>query len=465
MPARYALPGLILLLVLLVGCAPTPDAALLTPLALPTVTPSATSLPTETPAAFPPTWTPSPSPAPTCGQIVSGAAEAAPDLCGGMALGEACFAAPRAGLSVRPGAAIPAFAAPGDRAPLALAARLDTLAFDPPTNTWGLAALRVQAGSPGQSVYVVMYGEATIFDTGDGLAPFQHMAVHTGFADPQCASAPLPGVLIQSEGGTPADLVINGLPLRFSGTLLVRAQGQGNMTITVLAGQAESITLDGTPFTAPAGTAIHSPLGGDSGFVALGPVTLEPMETAEMAFLPLVALPLPVGIGPAVFATESGPSGDIIALPPTETPIPSDTPAAPFYGTPPGGVYLTFSGKRITAGSTVTGVVPEGGRDRWVFTPVGVGPDSFDYFEVTALGTGWDPVLTIESATWGVYEADYNPSDSNIEVYSASLAGSGGDWRITIRDANGGGGGYTLRYVCRGACDDEGNRNTPTPGG
>jgi hypothetical protein len=321
--------------------------------------------------------------------------------------------------------------------------------------------LKVQADppgvAPGQWVTAVMVGDVTVADTGRGTAAFQAMIVRTGDEDVQCGGAPLPSVLLQNTTGQDAELTVNGLDVRFTGTVLVRAQAGGQMRLVVLNGQAQGSIPDGSPLTAPGGGEIHASLGGTDGFEAQEPLALEPFDSGQLAYLPLVALPQAVAIGPAIQRTAVSQAGETpgggwggISLGPTDTPTP--TPAVPFQGTPPNGIR-TYTGRRITPGQTVTGSVPPNGSDRWVFEPVGVGPDSFDYFEVQALG-GWDPVLTIESATWGVYEGDYDSSPGDVEVYAASLAGSGGDWRIVIRDSQGGGGGYILRYVCQGPCPD-----------
>jgi hypothetical protein len=454
MPSRIVLLCLsLVLLTALVGCGGGAEpAAIPTVAALPTITPIQ---PTNTPV-LPPTWTPAPTAVLTCDRLIAQTAQSAQRVCADLETGQACFVADRAGLTLRPVNDAPAFAAPGDRINQTLFSRIDTTAYDPLSSTWGMALLNVQADPPGvasgQWVMVALYGEATVFDAGNGTAPFQSMNIHTGFADPQCAEAPLPGVLIQNPTGVEAEVTINGLPVRFDGTLFVRAQGQGSMVIAVLSRSAQ-VTADGIPLTAPAGTELHTFLGGEDGYTISAPVTLEPLDTTRTAFLPLVALPRAVAVGPPVLETRAPDNNpDMVATPVLDTPTPTATSVLPFEGTPPGGAFLTYGGKRLDVlGNVVTGTVPENGSDSWVFTPHGLGPDSFDYFEVTAFGE-WDPVLTIESATWGPYETDYDGSPSEVEVYAASLAGSGGDWRIVIRDTLGRGGAYTIRYTCQGPC-------------
>jgi hypothetical protein len=320
-----------------------------------------------------------------------------------------------------------------------------------------MSLMRLQADGPGtvpgQVVTAVLFGEVIVMDAGDGLTPYQSMLIHTGFGSPECSELPVPGVLLQSMTGEYAGVTLNGLPLRFNGTVLVRAQGEGLMRVSTLQGLLQTATFSGELLDAPAGTAIQTPLGGADGFHATGPVELGPLNAAEVTFVPLASLPRAVAVGPSVRATyQPVPTVDLssITLAPRRTATPTSTPYAPFSGEPPNGI-LTYEGKRIVNGSQVSGTVPEGGQDSWVFEPSGYGPASFDYFDVTALG-GWDPVLTIESASWGVYEELYNLSNSEAEEYFGSLAGSGGDWRIIIRDYLGRGGAYTLTYQCQGPC-------------
>ncbi len=460
MPVRKVLLALSLIVLLLIGCTNRLPPVIPTVAQLPTATPVP---PTPTPHALPPTWTPSPPPPPSCDQVIARAAAAAAPTCQEAGIGEACLVAVRAGASARADNVAVDFVAPGDRAPLTLVGSVYTLAYDPAGHSWGLATIRVPADppgvAPGQWVTAVMYGDATITDTGAGTAPFQDMIVRTGYEDSQCARAPLPAVIFQNSTGQEAGLTINGLAARFTGTVLVRAQANGQMHLVVLSGQAQVTAPDGSSLTAPAGAEVHTPLGGGTGFAAVGPLALVPLNNAQIAYLPLAALPQTVAIGPplqptAIPRTAAAPTGPAaggqVQLPGVPTEEPSPTPAVPFQGTPPDGIR-TYSGKRITPGQTVTGSIPADGRDAWVFEPVGLAPDSYDSFEVQALG-GWDPVLTIESATWGVYAADYDGSPGEVEVYTASLAGSGGDWRIVIRDAQGRPGGYILRYTCFGPC-------------
>lgn len=440
----------LLLLAVLMGCAPQAAPAVIpTVAALPTVTP-------VTPSAtfLPPTWTPSPTPAPSCDQVILGAAQAASRVCADLQVGEACLASQLASAAPRAGAAAPVFTLPGERAPLSIVSRIATRAYDPPSFTWGMVRFQAAANPPGgtdpaQAVAGLIFGQVTLSDAENGSGPFQSLLLQTGPADSGCASAPLPGVLLQSADDRPADLALNGLAVRFQGTILARAEVGVALRVSILNGRAET-SATGSRLEAPAGTELYVPLGGADGYTPSGALEIRPLDSGQTGFLPLSALPRVVGVGPAVLPTQAPITPNPVYQTAMPTPTPTLTPVEPFVGTPPAGIQ-TYQGKRIMPGSTVSGQVPAGGVDRWVFDPVGYGPESFDSFEVTAFGA-WDPVLTIESATWGVYQADVNASEGAIEAYIASLAGSGGDWRIVIRDTEGRAGAYTLRYICQGPC-------------
>ncbi len=435
------------LLLLALGC--TGQGEVPTVASLPTVTPV---LPTETPTGLPATWTPSPTAAVACDLLFTHTAQSAQPACRNMATGEACFVADRAGLALRPVTGVPSFATPGDRVLLTLFNRIDTAAYDPANNTWGMALLEITGATPEQAVTLLPFGQTTIIDADNGTGAFQSMYIITDPNPPQCSRAPLPGVLLQSHGSEPAEIRINAATVKFTDTLLVRGQAQDTMHITVLNGSAQISTEDGGQ-DAPAGTTVHSPLGGPTSFDVIGPFSMAPLNTTQTTHLPLAALPRAVAVSPPALATSDSPGGgDIISLPPTRTPEPTETPLVPYSGTPPNGMYMTYGGKRIVPnGAIINSIVPEGGSDVWVFEPVGLPPEMYDSFEIITFGD-WNPVLTIESATWGPYIVDYDQRSDNRERFLGSLAGSGGDWRIVIRDAYGGGGAYTISYDCRGSC-------------
>ncbi|MBN2470525.1 MAG: hypothetical protein JXN59_07365 [Anaerolineae bacterium] len=461
MKARLILPLVGLVLAgLLAGCTTEPAAVLVIPsaAALPSVTPAP---PTEPPTITspPPTQTPEPIAALSCSERITQATGLALQLCGNTRTDEACLISPGITLGQRAPDSAPALTTPGSRAALVTLARIATGPFDAAAGTWGMALLRTAAqpdAAPFEATTMLLYGDTTVFDAGSVEGPFRSIAVLTGGTDPWCGGGPLPGLLLQNGIGLADTLTINTVQVRFSGTVLVRVPTQAWMEIAVLDGQAEIITPDGG-IALLGGMQYFTLLGGDSGFEPVGRPQIQPLSSTNRTALPLAALPrLPSISAPALPTVDTlnqtiTPS-PTYNIPPTLTPTLTVTPLQPFAGqNPPGGVYLTFEGKRIEAGDRLNSMVPAGGSDRWVFTPRGYGPLSADSFEVQAVGD-WNPMLSVESATFGVYESLVDRAEGPLEIYRASLAGSGGDWRITIRDATGGGGAYTISYRCLGPC-------------
>ncbi len=459
MKARLILPCVGLVLVgLLAGCASQPAPLNIpTAAALPTVTPSLTEPPTITP----PPSTPSPEPTEvlSCTARIARTTTLAQELCGNTRADEACLVSPGVTVGLRsPEQTLPLQAA-GDRAALAGLNRISTGPFDAAAGTWGMALLRSSArpdATPFEATTLLLFGDATVFDVGSAEGPFRSIYVLTGGADPWCGGGPLPGVLLQNGIGLADTLTINTVQVRFNGTLLVRVPAQMWMEIAVLTGEAEIVTPDGG-LALRGGTQYFTLLGGDFGYEPVGAPQVQLLNARNRTDLPLAALPRLVAVSAAAMPTadtlnQTATPRPTFNIPPTVTPAPTATPVEPFAGQePPGGVYLTFEGKRIEPGDRLNSAVPAGGSDRWVFTPRGYGPDSTDSFEVQAVGD-WDPVIIIESATFGIYEPEYDRTAGPLELYRASLAGSGGDWRITIRDADRGGGAYTIRYECLGPC-------------
>ena len=456
MKARMILP--VLSLILLAGCASGPTLQVIpTAAVLPSVTPEIIKPPTASP--LPPTLTPQPTTPLTCSQQIVQTTGRAQSLCGNTSTGEACLVSSGITQGMRAeGDAPPLFAA-GDRAALARFNRLSTAPYDAAAGTWGMAVLRTSQrpdSAPYEATTLLLYGDTTVFDVGGAEGPFRSIYVLTGGDDPWCDGGPLPGLLLQNGIGLADTLTINTVQVRFSGTVLVRVPAQAWMEIAVLNGQAEIVTPEGG-IALQGGSQYWTLLGGDFGYEPVGAPQVQPLNEANRLALPLAALPRTVAISAAALPTVDTFNQTVTPIPTfnipaTVTPVPSPTPAVPFQGqTAPGGVYLSYEGQRIAVGDRLNSAIPAGGGESWVFTPSGYGPDSVDSFEIQAVGD-WDPVVKVESATFGLYEPEYDGSAGPVEIYRASLAGSGGDWRITIRDADGGGGAYTIRYLCLGPC-------------
>jgi|GEM_PF-6837611 len=161
----------------------------------------------------------------TCPSLVETALQILDASCTALGCDEACYGHDRVGADVaQPGEA--AFAAPGDRVPLANVQRIATAPLSLDGQEWGLALLSTRAGLPdtlpGQGVLFLLMGDArleseTPADTDAG--PMQAFYFTAGLDEPGCAAAPNT-LVIQNPTGTEVTLTINGLDIRLGSTVV-----------------------------------------------------------------------------------------------------------------------------------------------------------------------------------------------------------------------------------------------------
>ncbi len=242
-----------------------------------------------TSTAVPPSPTEPAAVAAACDAVVQEAIARIDDVCSGTARNEACYGHARVMVLLQPGAT-GIFSQPRDRIALSALSRLDTSAFDPNGDLWGIALLRVQAdlpdALPGEAITFIAYGDTTIEDAG-GAAPMQAVSIRTGLGDPTCASAPEAAVLIQNESEEVASLTINGVDLLIGSTLLVQARPESEMKLAVLEGQVDATVLGGQ-VSAVAGAQISVPLSAQ--LEPLQPPRLEPLDLARLQARPIASL-------------------------------------------------------------------------------------------------------------------------------------------------------------------------------
>lgn len=106
--------------------------------------------------------------------------------------------------------------------------------------------------------------------------PMQVFELQSGINDERCPDAASSGVLLQtSEGATAPPLTINGVTIRFSGTIFLQAQPLGVMVVNTLEGEA-NVTAMGTTQFVPAAHFVDIPLGYDESN------RLTPMDTPSL---------------------------------------------------------------------------------------------------------------------------------------------------------------------------------------
>ncbi len=161
-----------------------------------------------------------------CPSLVETALQILDASCTALGRDEACYGHTSVEVDlVQPGEA--AFAAPGDRVPLAEVQRIATAPLSLDGQEWGLALLSTRASLPdtlpGQGVLFLLMGDARLENETPADAdagPMQAFYFTAGLDEPACAAAPN-ALVIQNPSGTEATLTINGLDIRFGSTIVV----------------------------------------------------------------------------------------------------------------------------------------------------------------------------------------------------------------------------------------------------
>jgi len=124
--------------------------------------------------------------------------------------------------------------------------------------------------------------------------PMQVFELQSGIDDSRCSGAPPSGVLLQTtEGITSPPLIINGVTIRFSGTVFLQAQPLGVMLINMLEGEA-NVTAMGTTQFVPAAHFVDVSLGFDESNRLIpmdAPSLRQPYRYEDLLSVPVEYLP------------------------------------------------------------------------------------------------------------------------------------------------------------------------------
>ncbi len=144
--------------------------------------------------------------------------------------------------------------------------------------------------------------------------PMQAFYFESGIGDAPCPEAPDSGILVQTpEGASQIQFTVNEVNITLGSTAYFQAQPSGEMTTSVLEGQA-TVEAGGVSVIVPEGSMVTVPL--DAQGIAAGPPSEpEPYDAAKMAVLPIRVLPLDIVIAaPITEGTAEAPSGGSILL-------------------------------------------------------------------------------------------------------------------------------------------------------
>lgn len=243
-----------------------------------------------------------------CPEIVRAALDEASDACVNLGRNQVCYG--NVTLEGEPKANVEDFtlAEPGDVVDAAAVQTLRLSALDEAGDTWGIALMSLQANLPatlpGQNVTFLLFGDVEIrdFDENETAAPLQAFYFRSGLQDAPCPEAPDSGVLIQTpEGEQRVEFRINEVDIALGSTAYVQAQPSGDMTLSVLEGEAE-VAAFGTTVTVPQGFLTRVPLD-DEGNASGAPAEPETFDSSELSALPVSILPISIDVAAA---DESG---------------------------------------------------------------------------------------------------------------------------------------------------------------
>ncbi|MBK8022580.1 MAG: hypothetical protein IPK19_14395 [Chloroflexi bacterium] len=203
------------------------------------------------------------------------------------------------------------FDAPGDLAQLGAIRTLSLSARLAEAQEWGIALMKVQANIPaalpGQSMTLLAFGDVEMEnavaanadprDDTEATNPMQAFFFQTGLQGTQCTEAPDSGLLVQTPDGIETvSFTANEVHISLGSTAFLQAQSSGEMTVSVVEGQAE-VTAQGVTVVTSEGSLVRIPL--DENRRASGPPSPpEPYDPVRMALLPTRLLPQTITIAP-----------------------------------------------------------------------------------------------------------------------------------------------------------------------
>ncbi len=193
---------------------------------------------------------------------------------------------------------IKSFSSPGDRSPLAVFSQITTTPLDYDSHSYGVGVLRFAAVAPadkeaylvgtksGDSVQFILYGDAYLqpnlaesnISTSSDVKTIPRLPgfyFYTGMSsEPQCidlqGSLPEGGLLVQSPQGMKVKFTANGANITIGSSVLLQAEPNRTMAISVIEGQALVEVPGYLPMPLSRSQQTIISLGGANGLQAVG---------------------------------------------------------------------------------------------------------------------------------------------------------------------------------------------------
>ncbi len=315
---------------------------------------------TPIPTLAPPTQTPAPTPSPTvdpeiaaqaaCDSFLPQFLAAASSACIGKPGGFICNggSAPQ----VQPeGPVSAALAQPGALVEVAAVQALHTTRLR--GDGGGILWLRLAAPV---SVRALLLGAVRVENmTPPEFPAWQSMLVQTGTEQSLCDIAPINALVLQSDLGVAARVVINGASLDLNGTMLVYTPSDSETVFTALSGQTRVLAASQI-VTLVAGQRTVVPYAPGSFALPAGvPAEPQPLEIAVMHYLPVALFDRPIFLPQPGYVLTRG-NVNMRSAPGTDAPVIVQVPA---------GEVLTVLGRNPE--NDWLHVMRAGGESGWMF--------------------------------------------------------------------------------------------------
>ena len=196
-----------------------------------------------------------------CPVIVQQALEATDAACQDTGRNEACYGNISIDAEPREDVTDFTFEQQGDKVTVTAIEALTLSPFDPETEAWGVALLRLQANLPetlpGQNVTFLLFGDVELVNEGDAMEAF---LFRSGIGDAPCEAAPDSGILVNTPQGVgEVTFTVNQIQVTLGSTAFMQAEAGEDFTIGIVEGHG-TIAAEGETVTFEAGELVRVPL-------------------------------------------------------------------------------------------------------------------------------------------------------------------------------------------------------------
>ena len=208
----------------------------------------------------------------SCQAILSKAYQSIQTVCGTLDRNKACYGNDNVKaelISAENGS----FSTPGDILPIKVIKSIAASPLDVQNQTWGLSLLKLQANLPdtlpGQNVTFLVYGGTSIQNTSGDMRMFYFSST---LGSSNCQELPTDGIVVSSPNHTQVTFSANGVQITIASTIVLHAQPNLAMNVSLVEGHAQVKTSAGTQTLLP-GQMVSVRMGGANGLQAIGAPT------------------------------------------------------------------------------------------------------------------------------------------------------------------------------------------------